>query len=295
MATMKIAIASGKGGTGKTTLSTNLAVALAHDGRAVQYLDCDVEEPNGHIFLKPHWDSTEDVTVGVPQVDLDTCNGCGKCGQLCQYSAIVAVKGAAMVFEQLCHSCGGCIAVCPTGAIREVPRKIGVVQYGVSDGIAVGQGVLDIGAIQSPAVIRHLKKGIRDRGIVLLDAPPGTSCPVIEAVKDCDFVLLVTEPTPFGLNDLELAVGMARQLSIPFAVAINRCDIGDDSIVKYCRNESIAVLLEIPNDRRIAEAYSRGDMMVNVMTDYRKKFIHLFDSMAVLSTHSKNKTSRQTV
>ncbi|NLW83044.1 MAG: P-loop NTPase [Phycisphaerae bacterium] len=284
---MKIAIASGKGGTGKTTLSTNLAAALAHDGRRVQYLDCDVEEPNGHIFLKPQWDSTEDVTVGVPQVDLDTCTGCGKCGQLCQYSAIVAVKGAALVFEQLCHSCGGCMAVCPTGAIREVERKIGVAQYGGSNGVAAGQGVLDIGAIQSPAVIRHLKKGMRDRGIVILDAPPGTSCPVIEAIRDCDFVLLVTEPTPFGLNDLELAVGMVRQLGIPFAVAVNRCDMGDDGVVRYCRGENIPILLEIPNDRRIAEAYSRGDMMVNVMTAYRQKFIRLFESIVSLQIAGK--------
>ena len=292
MTTMKIAIASGKGGTGKTTLSTNLVAALAHDGRLVQYLDCDVEEPNGHIFLKPHWDSTEDVTVGVPQADLDTCTGCGKCGQLCQYSAIVAVKGAAMVFEQLCHSCGGCMGVCPTGAIREVERKIGVVQQGGANGVVAGQGVLDIGVIQSPAVIRHLKKSMRDRGIVILDAPPGTSCPVIEAIRDCDFVLLVTEPTPFGLNDLELAVGMVRQLGIPYAVAINRCDIGNNDVLRYCQNQCIDVLLEIPNDRRIAEAYSRGEMMVDVMPDYRNKFIRLFDSMAVLSTHSKNKCSR---
>lgn len=255
---MKIAIASGKGGTGKTTLSTNLAAALAHDGRRVQYLDCDVEEPNGHIFLKPQWDSTEDVTVGVPQVDLDTCTGCGKCGQLCQYSAIVAVKGAALVFEQLCHSCGGCMAVCPTGAIREVERKIGVAQYGGSNGVAAGQGVLDIGAIQSPAVIRHLKKGMRDRGIVILDAPPGTSCPVIEAIRDCDFVLLVTEPTPFGLNDLKLAVDMVNALKLPLAVVINRSDIGNDETRMFCHNQNIDILCEIPFDRRVAEAYSRG-------------------------------------
>lgn len=287
MTILKIAIASGKGGTGKTTLSTNLAAALAHDGRAVQYLDCDVEEPNGHIFLKPRWDSAEDVTVGVPQVDLDKCTGCGKCGQLCQYSAIVAMKGAALVFDPLCHSCGGCMAICPTGAIKEVPRKIGTVQHGCSNGMAAGQGVLDIGAIQSPAVIRHLKKGIGDKGVVILDAPPGTSCPVIEAIRGCDVVLLVTEPTPFGLNDLELAVGMVRQLNIPFAVAINRCDMGDDGVVRYCRRETIPILMEIPNDRRIAEAYSRGEMMIETMIDYRKKFIQLFESIMSLKVAKK--------
>ena len=277
---MKIAIASGKGGTGKTTISTNLALALSRTGTSVQYLDCDVEEPNGHIFLKPQWDNTQDVTVGVPQVDLEKCTGCGKCGQLCQYSAILAVKGAALVFDQLCHSCGGCMAVCPTGAICEVPRKIGVAQYGMANGVAVGQGLLDIGAIQSPAVIRYLKKGMYAEGVVILDAPPGTSCPVIEAVRESDFVLLVTEPTPFGLNDLELAVGMVRQLNIPYAVAINRCDMGDDGVIQYCRREGIDVVLEIPNDRKIAECYSRGEMIVDVMPMYQPLFLKAGDAIA---------------
>jgi len=169
------------------------------------------------------------------------------------------------------------MAICPTGAICEVPRKIGGVQYGDSSGVAVGQGLLDIGAIQSPAVIRHLKKGMNTEGIVILDAPPGTSCPVIETIRSCDFVLLVTEPTPFGLNDLELAVGMVRQLDIPYAVAINRCDMGDDGVVQYCRREGIDVLLEIPNDRRIAEAYSRGQLMIHEFTEYRDIFITLFE------------------
>jgi len=278
---MMIAVASGKGGTGKTTLSTNLALALSRAGRSVQYIDCDVEEPNGHLFLTPQWDRTQEVTVGVPQVDLEKCNGCGKCGQLCQYSAILAMKGAVLVFEQLCHSCGGCMAICPTGAIREVPRKIGIVQYGRSNSVAVGQGVLDIGTIQSPAVIRRLKKGANDEGIIILDAPPGTSCPVIEAIKGSDFVVLVTEPTPFGLNDLELAVGMVRQLKIPFAVAINRCDIGDDGVVGYCRREEIDVVLEIPNDRQIAESYSRGRLMIDVMPKYQPVFLNVFDAIAL--------------
>lgn len=277
---MKIAIASGKGGTGKTTLSTNLALALSHAGLTVQYLDCDVEEPNGHIFLKPQWDSTYDVNVGVPQVDLEKCTGCGKCGQLCQYSAILAMKGSVLVFEQLCHSCGGCMAICPTGAINEVSRKIGLVQYGSSNGLSVGQGLLDVGAIQSPAVIRSLKKGMSTEGVVILDAPPGTSCPVIEAIRGCNFVLLVTEPTPFGLNDLELAVGMVRQLNIPFAVVINRCDMGDDGVLQYCRRDGIDVLLKIPNDRRIAEAYSRGQLMIHIMPEYRSMFMNIFEEMS---------------
>jgi MinD superfamily P-loop ATPase len=269
---MKIAIASGKGGTGKTTIATNLAVSIAQAGRVVQYLDCDVEEPNGHIFLKPHLDCIEEVTVGVPHVDESRCTGCGRCGQLCQYSAIICIQKHVLTFEQLCHSCGGCMAICPESAITEKQRRIGVAEYGTANGVAFGHGRLDIGAIQTPALIRHVKRGVRKDAVVILDAPPGTSCPVIEAVKDTDFVLLVTEPTPFGLNDLELAVGMVRALKLPFDVIINRCDMGDDGVEQYCRREGIDVAMKIPNDRKIAEAYSRGTMMVDVRPEYTVEF-----------------------
>jgi len=274
---MKIAIASGKGGTGKTTIATNLAVSLSHAGRRVQYLDCDVEEPNGHIFLKPHIDRVEEVTVGVPQVDESKCTGCGRCGQLCQYSAIICIQKHVLTFEQLCHSCGGCMAVCPESALAEKQRRIGVAEYGVVEGVAFGQGRLDIGAIQTPALIRHVKRGIQEGAIVILDAPPGTSCPVIEALKGADFVLLVTEPTPFGLNDLELAVGMVKTLKLPFAVVINRCNIGDDGVAQYCRREGIDIAMEIPNDRKIAEAYSRGRLMVDVLPEYTAEFHRLHE------------------
>jgi len=273
---MKIAIASGKGGTGKTTIATNLAVSLSNSGQQVQYLDCDAEEPNGHIFLKPEIESSEDVTVGVPEVDMDKCTGCGKCGQLCQYSAIVCLKDKPLVFEELCHSCGGCMAICPEEAIVEIQRKIGIAEFGKSHGIYFGHGKLNIGAIQTPALIKYVKQKAINDGLTILDVPPGTSCPVIEAIKGSDFVLLVTEPTPFGLNDLELAVGMVRELKLPFAVAINRSDIGDDAVVKYCREEGIEVQLEIPNDRKVAEAYSRGIMMVDAMPEYKDKFLNLF-------------------
>ena len=276
---MKIAIASGKGGTGKTTIATNLAIALARAGRQVQYLDCDVEEPNGHIFLKPRIDTTEEVTVGVPEVEAAKCTGCGRCGELCQYSAIVCITGQVMTFEQLCHSCGGCMAICPESAITEKQRKIGVAEYGAVDGLAFGHGKLDIGVIQTPALIRQVQSHARDDAVIILDAPPGTSCPVIQAVKDADFVLLVTEPTPFGLNDLELAVGMARELKLPFAVAINRSDMGDDGVVQYCRRENIEIALEIPNDRRIAEAYSRGVLAVDILPEYLTEFCQLHERL----------------
>jgi MinD superfamily P-loop ATPase len=274
---MKIAIASGKGGTGKTTVATNLAVSISQTGRAVQYLDCDVEEPNGHIFLKPHIEDVEEVSVIVPKVDESKCTGCGRCGELCQYSAILCIQKHVLTFEQLCHSCGGCMAVCPAFAITEKRRKIGVVESGAVDGVTFGHGKLDIGAIQTPALIRHLKRSLRKDAIVILDAPPGTSCPVIEAIKGTDSVLLVTEPTPFGLNDLELAVDMVTALKLPFAVVINRCNMGDDSVAQYCRQEGIDIAMEIPNDRKIAEAYSRGQMMVDALPAYTAKFRRLYD------------------
>lgn len=279
---MIISIASGKGGTGKTTISTNLAVSLSNIGQPVQYLDCDAEEPNGHIFLKPDIEMTEDVTVGVPEVNLDKCTGCGKCGKLCQYSAILSLKSSVLVFENLCHSCGGCMAICPEGAITEKQRKIGIAEFGKSNGVYFGHGRLDIGAIQTPALIRYVKKRIQKNAINIIDAPPGTSCPVIEAVKGSDFVLLVTEPTPFGLNDLAIAVGMVHQLKIPFAVAINRCDIGNDAVVRYCQKENIEVLIQIPNDRMIAENYSRGVMIVEAMPDYKQKFLKLYEAIKEL-------------
>ena len=276
---MKIAIASGKGGTGKTTIATNLACSIARMDQVVQFLDCDVEEPNGHIFLKPDIEEIEDVTVGVPEVDTKLCNGCGKCGQLCQYSAIICLKDTVMTFEQLCHSCGGCMAVCPQAAIKEKQRRIGIAEFGRANGIYFGAGKLDIGTIQSPALIKHIKRKAMDDGTVVIDVPPGTSCPVIEAVKETDFVLLVTEPTPFGLNDLELAVGMVRELKQRFAVVINRCDIGDDRVVRYCQQQDVEILLEMPNDRLVAEAYSQGLKVIDALPGYEEKFLQLYEKI----------------
>jgi len=277
---MRIAIASGKGGTGKTTIATNMACSIAQTGKTVQYLDCDVEEPNGHIFLKPDIDQTLSVTIGVPQVDNELCNGCGKCGQLCQYSAIVCLKDKPLVFEQLCHSCGGCMLVCPTGAITEKPKEIGFADFGSANGVKFGQGRLKIGDIHTPPLIKQVKKNSIDTGVVIIDVPPGTSCPVIEAIKGSDFVLLVTEPTPFGLNDLKLAVGMVRELKIPFAVVINRSEPDEQMTNQYCQDENIDIIFEVPDDRRIAEAYSVGKMIVDVLPDYKKEFVGLYENIS---------------
>ena len=226
---MRVAVASGKGGTGKTTVAVNLACVLADNGQTVQYLDCDVEEPNGHIFLKPPITATEVVGVPVPVVDEAKCTGCRKCAEVCQYHAI-AVLQKALVFPELCHSCGGCALVCPTGAIREKDRPIGVVDTGwalrtdsgQADGIAFVQGRLNVGEPVAPPLIRAVKKLAIADGVAIMDAPPGTSCPVVTTVRDADYVLLVTEPTPFGLNDLRLAVEMIRHLDLRHGVVINR-------------------------------------------------------------------------
>ena len=216
----------------------------------------------------------------MPEVDTELCNGCGKCGQLCQYSAIICLKDTVMTFEQLCHSCGGCMAVCPQAAIKEKQRKIGIAEFGRADGIYYGAGKLDIGTIQSPALIKYVKRKAIGNGTVVIDVPPGTSCPVIEAVKGVVLVLLVTEPTPFGLNDLKLAVGMVRELKIPFAVVINQSDLGDDQVQQYCDGENIQIILKIPNDRRIAEAYSVGKMIIDVLPEYKKDFAGLYESVS---------------
>jgi len=276
---MRIAIASGKGGTGKTTLATNLAVAVSRSGVDVAYVDCDVEEPNGHVFLKPVIEETESVGIPVPEVDKYSCTGCGKCGEVCQYSAIVCINKKVLVFPELCHGCGGCSRFCPEKAIAEGQREIGTVERGASNGTRILQGRLRVGEVQSPPLIRAVKRRITDEGIIILDSPPGTSCPVIETVKDSDFVLLVTEPTPFGLNDLELAVSMTRELGLPLGVVINRCDIGYEAVKKYCEREDMRVLLEIPDDREVAKAYSRGDLLLDAVPGYRKKLNELFVSI----------------
>jgi len=273
---MNISIASGKGGTGKTTVSTNLALSL---GSEVQLLDCDVEQPNAHLFIHPVFESTTTITVPVPEIDMDKCTLCGKCSEICQFNAIVVVGETVLAFEQLCHSCGGCMEICPETAIAEKGRALGVIQKGRYNGIEFIHGKLKVGEAMSPPLIRKVLSLAEPNRIRIVDAPPGTSCPVIETMKGADFVLLVTEPTPFGLHDLQLAVGAVKILDIPCGLVINRFDLGDEKVKEYANRENLPILMEIPFDRRIAEAYSRGTMLVDVMPEYKTKFLELYEKV----------------
>jgi len=273
---MILAIASGKGGTGKTTVSVNLARVFGPD---VQLLDCDVEEPNDHLFLKGTPRGEELVTIPVPLVDESLCDGCGECGRFCEYHAIVSFGTAALVFPEMCHGCGGCAKVCPKKAIRETGQRIGVVGTLESGNVTLIRGRLDVGVAMSPPLIRAVKARLKNGSPAILDAPPGTSCPVIATLRGADLVLLVTEPTPFGLHDLRLAVAMVRELRIPFGVVINRVGIGDDRVHLFCGEEGIPILLEIPDDRRIAEAYSRGELIIEALPEYRAHFERLREAV----------------
>lgn len=276
---MIVAIASGKGGTGKTTVATNLAWMAAAGGRNVAYLDCDVEEPNGHIFLTPAVTEERSIQRLIPEVDLDRCTHCGQCGQICQYSAIVCIGKRTLVYPELCHACGGCALVCPAGAIREVPRPIGLLRIGASGAVRFVGGVLNVGEHISPPAIRAVRQAAPAADLVILDAPPGTSCPVVESVRGCDLVVLVTEPTPFGLHDLKLACGMVRALRVPFGVVINRCDIGNGEVRRYCVQNRIEVLAEIPDDRAVAEAYSRGELASAVVPGFGDRIRGLLEKL----------------
>ncbi len=273
---MKIAIASGKGGTGKTTLSVNIAQAL---DSPVVLLDCDVEEPNSRLFLDPKLIGEEIVNTLIPKVDPDKCNGCGECGRFCQFNAIVTFGTKPLVFSEMCHGCGGCARLCPQGAITEVENRIGLITEYSAGNIRLFQGCIDVGVAMAPPLIRALKQKIPEDGLVILDAPPGTTCPVVATLGEVDYVVLVTEPTPFGLNDLTLAVDMVRELGLPFGVIVNRVGVGDDRVQRYCECENIPVLLEIPNDRAVAEAYSRGESIVESVPGYKELFAGIMDTI----------------
>ncbi|MBF0202862.1 MAG: ATP-binding protein [Desulfamplus sp.] len=288
---MIISIASGKGGTGKTTVATNLAVSLETGGTGkttiatnlavslgtgVQLLDCDVEEPNCHLFLNPVIHEKETAYTPVPKIDEAKCTLCRKCVEICRFRAIMVIGKTVLTFPELCHGCGGCMAVCPEKAISETGRELGVVEKGTVDDLHFAHGIIRVGEAMSPPLIRKVRSLTQPETITIIDAPPGTSCPVITAMKGADFVLLVTEPTPFGLHDLRLAVEAVKILKIPAGLVINRCDIGDPGVREYAKQENLPVLMEIPFDRKIAESYSRGKLIVEAMPEWRKNFLKLY-------------------
>lgn len=276
---MKLAIASGKGGTGKTTVATNLGVTLARHGQTVAYVDCDVEAPNGHLFLKPDVARENPVARLVPRVNDERCLHCGECARICRFNAIVCLPERTLVYDELCHSCGGCALVCPVGAITEKSHPMGVVKTGTAGQVQFVSGTLNVGEAASPPVIRAAKQAAPLADWTILDAPPGTACPMIETVGDCDYVVLVTEPTPFGLHDLRLALDVAKTLKLPCGVVVNRAQPGMHETGELCDSARVPILSEISDALDIAKAYSRGQLAVEAVPGLQQTFDQLVERL----------------
>ena len=275
---MKVVIASGKGGTGKTLVATSLAVAIK--GREpVTFLDCDVEEPDAAIFLKPALSGKADVTIPVPVIDETACTHCGKCADVCAFHAIAVLNEHVLTFPELCPGCGACAWTCPQEAITETGRSCGLVEWGSADGMTFIHGRLTVGEALAPPVIRAVKARVGNGSAVIIDAPPGTSCPVVETIRDCDYCVLVTEPTPFGLHDLKLAVATVRQLGVPCGVIINRAGETDTIITDYLKEQQILLLLTIPLDREIARQYAQGITLAGGIPVWREMFATLWKTI----------------
>ena len=297
---MILSVASGKGGTGKTTVAVNLAISLALAGKPVLFLDCDVEEPNAHIFLKPSVEEELKVFVKVPAVDESKCDFCGECSKFCAFNAMFVVRpsekmrGKVLIFNELCHGCGGCMLVCPRNAISERNREVGIVKRGratvlnaLAEGVSVANieivfGELRLGEPSPVPVVRAVKDALKSSSIVVIDAPPGTSCPVVHSVFGSDYCILVSEPTPFGRHDLKLMVDVLRDLKIPFGVVLNRSGVGSTSTHDERNTDderNIEIMLEIPHERRIAELYANGIPFVLEMSEWQPKFNEMFEKI----------------
>jgi len=261
---MQISIASGKGGTGKTTLSTNLSAFLAKENKVV-LADLDVEEPNSGLFLEKELIFSEDKNKMIPQWYESSCTLCGDCQKVCNYHAVIQILDSIMVFPELCHSCYACSELCPTDSLPMIPKKMGELKHYRTDAFDFVESRLLIGEEQAVPLIKQTLKYVNSKFsedyYKIFDSPPGTSCPVIEATKDADFVILITEPTPFGFNDVVLAIETMKELKKEFGVVINRYGIGDNQIIDYCDKNNIPILAKIPNSREIATLYSKGELL----------------------------------
>jgi MinD superfamily P-loop ATPase len=273
---MRLVIASGKGGTGKTTLATSLAIMAAEEGARVTYVDCDVEEPNGHLLLRPDVLESRAVEVPVPVISDDACTRCGICAASCEFNALASLPTGVTVFPQLCHGCGSCSIVCPADAISEERRRVGTVTSGAVPGLDFLSGTLNVGEASAVPVIRALKERLDGDGLYVIDAPPGTACPAVETMRDADALLLVTEPTPFGLNDLRMAVAAARELGASPEVVINRSGLGDDRVRDYCSSEGLRVAAEIPHSLDVARAYAVGHVPLDADKSFRSAVYELY-------------------
>ena len=278
---MRVAVASGKGGTGKTLVAVNLAAAL-RDRVETTLVDCDVEAPNGHLFLAPTFSTRETVAKRVPRVDESVCTQCGACTAACEFNAITLMAGRVLVFDELCHGCGRCGLVCPVDAIRETDHPLGEIEFGSSGALRFAHGRLHIGEAMASPIISRLREAVPDTAWTILDSPPGTACSVITTLHDVDVAVLVTEPTPFGLHDLRAAVGVVRALGLPAGVVINRHGIGDDAVDRYCETEGLPVLLRIPFDRRIAETGAEAQLLIEALPEWRTAFIDLAERVKEL-------------
>ncbi|MBG0770380.1 MAG: 4Fe-4S binding protein [Anaerolineaceae bacterium] len=273
---MKIAIASGKGGTGKTMVATSLADSLGGQA-SLAFLECDVEAPNAHLFLKPEFTIEAPVEVPIPEIDPETCTLCGRCVEVCQYHALAKIGERMLVFPQLCHSCGSCTQICPEGAIHEVGKSIGTLREGqTSSGISFLNGELAIGEPMPTPIIREVKKAAPKANLTIIDCPPGASCSVVTAIHDADYVILVTEPTPFGWHDLKQMLGVLDETGTPAGIVVNRDGIGDPAIEDQLAELPLPILMRIPFREEIAANLARGELLTEILPEYREAFQALY-------------------
>lgn len=272
---MKIAVLSGKGGTGKTFVSVNLACAAE---QAV-YVDCDVEEPNGHLFLKPVITETKTVAVSVPDLDISKCTCCRICVEFCRHNALALVKDRLLMFHEICHSCGGCILLCPKKALHKKQRPIGKVEIGISDKVTVLTGFLNTGEESGSSIIKELMETLPKQETIIVDCPPGSACIVMESIREADYCVLVAEPTLFGVHNLAMVHELVKQFGKPYGVVLNKCMSGENPAKRYCEEHQISILAEIPYEEELGSLNSKGLVAVRESTQYRDLFRRLLFSL----------------